>query len=366
MAKTILRDILETGVAEDASDWHIREDCTVSIRANGNLGEIDFVTDHEFMRKTIMQIVPPSQIETFEQTGDVDFAFEEDEVGRFRANLHRQRGKSAITLRYVKEKVPPIGELRLPPVVLKVAESARGIVLLTGITGAGKSTTQACMIQHMNHVMSRHIITIEDPIEYTFEDNNSVIEQRDVGLDVVNFESALKHVLRQDPDVIVLGEMRDRNTCETALAAAETGHLVMCTLHTTNAPQSILRLLDMFPQSERESIRKSLAMNLRAIICQRLLRRASGRGMVPCVEILINTPVVAKLISAGKIEKLATAIEAGAGDKMISFNRSLLNLVNEGLITEEEAMLASSNPDQLRMNMQGIFLNTDGGTIIGD
>ncbi len=365
MPQTILHDVLAAGIEDGASDWHLREGATVSCRADGSLSEIDFVTDRSFMEKLIEQIVSPRQLETFKSIGDVDFAFEETGLGRFRANLHWQRGKYAMSLRFVKEKVASLQELSLPEVVLKIAESSRGIVFVTGITGAGKSTTMACMIQHINATMSRHIITIEDPIEYTFEDEHSVIEQRDVGLDVSSFESALKHVLRQDPDVIVLGETRDRGTFETALVAAETGHLVLCTLHTTNAPQSILRVLDMFPESERDSVRKSLAINLRAVICQRLLRRATGRGLVPCVEILINTPVVAKLIADNRLDKLFTAIEAGKGDRMITFNRSLLSLVNEGVITEDEALLASSNPEQLRMNLQGIFLDTDGGTIVG-
>lgn len=365
MVKTVLHDVLETGVGEGASDWHIREDSTVSFRANGELGEIDYVTDREFMEKLIEQILPPAQQNEFKRSGDADFAFQEEGVGRFRANLHWQRGKYALALRYVQQKVPSLKKLRLPAIILKIAESQRGIVFLAGITGAGKTTTQACMLQHMNKNMTRHIITIEDPVEYTFIDENSVIEQRDVGLDVDTFESALKHVLRQDPDVIVLGEMRDRHSFETALMAAETGHLVLCTLHTLNAPQSLLRVLDMFPEYERDSVRKSLAGNLRAVICQRLLRRASGNGLVPCVEILINNSVARKLITEGKIGKLEGVIESGTSDNMISFNNSLLNLVNEGLISEEEALKASTNPEQLRMNLQGIFLNSDGGKIIG-
>ncbi len=365
-SQTILHDILAAGLEAGASDWHIREDAQVSVRINGTLGKIDFITDQKFMAQALEEAVPAACCETLAETGDADFALEEEGIGRFRANCHRQRGKHALTLRYIKDEVPTHEDLHLPRVVLDVAESRRGIVFVTGITGAGKSTTMACMIEHMNNECSRHIITIEDPIEYTFQDKSSVVEQRDVGLDVISFDSALKHVMRQDPDVIVLGETRDRETFETALTAAETGHLVMCTLHTLDASQTVLRVLDMFPQHEREAVRKSLAGNLRAIICQRLLPQAGGRGQVPAVEVLINTSVVRKLISEGKIDKLPSAIDAGASDQMISFNHSLLELVNEGLITEEEALQASATPEQLRMNLQGIFLNTDSGTIIGE
>ncbi len=365
MAVTSLHEILVAGHNEGASDWHIREGRPVSIRVSGALGEIDFVPDKEFLERVISEIVPGNQLEQFYRVGDADFAFEEDEIGRFRANLHKERGFLSLALRYVKRRVPSIEELALPLMVHHLAESPRGIVFVTGITGAGKSTTLASMIEHINEAQGRHVITVEDPIEYTFVDNNSVIEQREVGIDTVSFESSLRHVLRQDPDVIVIGEMRDRTTFETALMAAETGHLVLTTLHTMNAAQSIIRILDMYNQYEREAVRKSLSTNLRAIICQRLVPRASGVGQVPAVEILVNTPIVSKLISENRVEKLPTAVDAGVEDGMISFNRSLLSLINEGLITEEDGLAASSNAEALRMNLSGIFLNTDKGSIIG-
>ena len=365
MVKTILRDVLETGVEEGASDWHIREGCPVGLRISGSLAELDFVVDDAFIKQAISQICTEKQRKSFEETGDADFAFIEDGLGRFRANLHRQRGRLAMTLRYVKEQVEPIEELLLPLKVHELAESQRGVIFVTGITGAGKSTTMASMIEHINEAQTRHIITIEDPIEYSFKDNNSVIEQREVGLDTNTFESALVHVLRQDPDVIVIGEMRGKVTFETALAAAETGHLVLTTLHTTNASQSIYRILDMYNQNERESIRKSLAANLRGIICQKLIPRASGKGLVPAVEILINTPIMQKLISEGRFEKMAGAIDAGAEEGMISFNRSLLNLIQKGVITEKDGLVASNNAEALKMNLSGIYLNTDKGSIVG-
>ncbi|OGV74795.1 MAG: twitching motility protein [Lentisphaerae bacterium RIFOXYB12_FULL_65_16] len=359
-----LHDVLATGVQEGASDWHIREDCNVALRIDGRLVEVDFPAATDFLNAAINDITSPQQLETYVRTGDVDFAFEEEDVGRFRANLHRQRGQMALTLRHVKGKIPDLDELGMPATLKKIAESNNGIIFVTGTTGSGKSTTLAGMIGHMNTTSSLHIITIEDPIEYTFPDQECIIEQREIGLDSESFISALIHILRQDPDVIVIGEMRDRTTFETALTAAETGHLVLTTLHTLDAAQSINRILDLYPLEERENVRKSLATSLRAIVCQRLLPRAAGKGVVPAVEIMVNTPIVAKLLYENKLDKLEQAIAGGKEDGMMSFNQSLLGLVNEGLVTEENALQTSDNPEALRMNLKGIFLSTDGGGII--
>ena len=362
MVRSSLHDVLATGVAEGASDWHIRENSNVALRVDGSLIEVDFVTSREFLERAVSEIISANDMEDYRKTGDADFAFEEDAVGRFRANLHRQRGKMGMTLRFVKGKVPNISELNLPGVLRTIAESNNGIVFVTGTTGSGKSTTLAGMIDHLNTKSSCHIITIEDPIEYTFKDGTSIIEQREVGLDSVSFSSALIHTLRQDPDVIVIGEMRNTETFETALAAAETGHLVMTTLHTRDAAQSINRILDMYPNEQRDSIRNALASSLRAIICQRLVTRATGKGVVPVTEILINTPIVRKLVGENRLTKLSNAIEGGEEDGMISFNKCLLKLVNDGVITEDAALAASDNPQALKMNLKGIFLS-DGGII---
>lgn len=365
MSDFVFYDILSTGVEEGASDWHIREGSNVGVRIDGSLVEMDFKVDREFLEAGVKQIVSDKHLQEYEETGDADFAFEEPGVGRFRANLHRQRGRMSMTLRHVKDKVPPREVLGLPEMVLNVAENRSGIVFVTGTTGSGKSTTLGCMIEHMNHSMVRHIISIEDPIEYNFKDDQSIIEQREVGIDCVTFDSALVHVLRQDPDVIVVGEMRNRESFETALTAAETGHLVMTTLHTQTASQSINRLLDFYPSEEREAVRKSLAGSLRSIICQRLVPRATGKGVVPANEILINNPVIRKLISENRLDKLSKAIEGGGDDGMMSFNHCLLNLVNEGIVTEETALRYSDNAEALQMNFRGIFLSADGGIIDG-
>ncbi|NMA39699.1 MAG: Flp pilus assembly complex ATPase component TadA, partial [Lentisphaerae bacterium] len=221
----------------------------------------------------------------------------------------------------------------------------------------------AAMLDHVNNTSEQHVITIEDPIEYTFQDNRSFFEQREIGLDAISFESALVHALRQDPDIIMVGEMRNRTTFETALTAAETGHLVITTLHTKSASQSLTRILDMYPMEERDTVRKGLADCLRAVICQRLAPRAIGKGVVPVVEILINTPIVRKLIFDNMLEKLPQAIEAGGEDNMVSFNGSLHKLVNNGDITEETAMRFSDNPQELKMRLKGIKLSEGAGII---
>jgi twitching motility protein PilT len=364
MARTQLHDILATGVAEHASDWHIREGSNIGLRIHGKLVELDFYVNREFLERVLNEILAPALFDAYEKNGDADFAFEEDEVGRFRANLHRQRNRMSLSLRHVKRKIPTVAELGLPDTLDRLADKDNGIVFVTGVTGSGKSTTLAGMVNHMNQGVGRHVVTVEDPIEYVFEDKNCIIEQREVGVDVVSFRSALRHVLRQDPDVIIIGEMRDRETFESALVAAETGHLVLTTLHTTTAAQSILRILDLYPNEERDPVRKSLSVSLQAIICQRLVPRASGQGMVPAIEILINTPIVSKLIYENRLPKLTTAIDAGREEGMISFNRSLLDLVNRGVITEEIALDNSDNREALQMNLRGIFLSTDGAGII--
>jgi twitching motility protein PilT len=361
-----LVEILKMGVMGDASDWHIIEGRNVSLRVGGVLAEVDFVCSREFMEGLMTQIMSKEKILEFKDTRDADFSFEEDGVGRFRANMHQGRGHLALSLRYVKDRVPPREELGLPKIVNDLTHSTRGIIFVTGITGAGKSTTLACMIEHMNDMQQRHIITIEDPIEYSFIDRNCVIEQREVGIDTVSFPSSLHHVLRQDPDVIVIGEMRDRVTFETALTAAETGHLVLSTLHTMDASQSITRILDMYAENEREVIRKSLAGHLRAIICQRLVPCHGSDKRVPAVEVMINTPIVGKLISENRTDKLSLAINASAEDGMISFDKSLYELIQRGTISKKDGLAYSTNPEGLQMNLRGIFLNTDKGSIISE
>ena len=366
MAKTVLNKLLALAVQNEASDIHLKVDGPAVFRVGNDLVDTSYVPDAATLQKFFDQITQEEHRKKFHDVGDVDVSLLEDEVGRFRVNLHRQRGTIAINLRHVKNVVRTFEELGLPDTLGRISETPRGIVFVTGTTGSGKSTTLAAMMEYVNQRFRRHIITIEDPIEYEFKDNQSVFDQREVGIDTVSFASALVHVLRQDPDIILVGEMRDRASFEAALQAADTGHLVLTTLHATNSTQSITRILDFYQKDEQDSVREALATNLAAIISQRLVPRAMGNGRVPAWEIMLNTPVISKLIQDNRLEKLPAAIMGGDSDGMASFNMSLLQLVNDGIITEEDALEASDNPDSLRMNFEGIFLSADNGGIIGD
>jgi twitching motility protein PilT len=364
MAKSIFHKVLEMTVNSNSSDLHVKENSPVAFRISGEMLSSDFVPDHDMLMKFINEMVEfEDQMETFKKTGDLDMSHVEDGVGRFRVNVHRQRGLISMTLRHVKNEIMTFKELGLPPVMKDIAESHRGIIILSGTTGSGKSTTMAAMLEHININFRKHIITIEDPIEYEFADNLCFIEQREVGLDTESFQSALKHVLRQDPDIIMVGEMRDKSSFEAALQAADTGHLVMTTLHSSNASQTINRILDFYDKGEQDAIREALALNLRAIISQRLIPKAFGDGRIPGNEIMINTPMVNKLLMEDRLDKLPSAISAGIQDGMMSFNQRLLDLVNSGQITEEDALENSDNPEQLKMNFQGIFLGQDSAIV---
>lgn len=361
-----LRELLELGVNSGASDWHIREGSAASIRIAGDLVETDFVTDRQFLEDIMRSMAADDMIEKLRLVGDLDLSYVEDGIGRFRVNIHRQRGMLGMAMRHVKSKIANFEELGLPKENIEIiASSERGIIILSGTTGSGKSTTLASMIQHINLNSKKHIVTIEDPIEYEFHDAKSIVEQREVGLDTETFRSALVHVLRQDPDIIMVGEMRNGESFDAGLQASDTGHLVMTTLHSTNAYQAVNRILDFYRFEEQQAIRSALAVNLRAVICQRLIPRSYGGGVIPAVEIMINSPIVRKLIETNKLDKLPAAIESGRQDGMQSFNQSLLSLVNEGLITEEDALKSSNNAESLKMNLKGIFLDTS-SQIIGD
>ncbi|MCQ2396604.1 MAG: PilT/PilU family type 4a pilus ATPase [Lentisphaeria bacterium] len=363
LKKSCLHDLLKYAVDERASDLHIRENKNVQLRIDSNLVQLDFEVDTKLFDQFCQDIVPKGKYDEFTEKGDLDFAWQEPDAGRFRVNLHLQRGNRGITMRYVKSKAPTVKEAGLPEILKEIASNSNGIIFITGTTGSGKSTTMAAMLDFINTTFQKHIITIEDPIEYTFEDDKSFFEQREVGLDAESFDSALVHALRQDPDIIVVGEMRNRTTFETALAAAETGHMVITTLHTKDAPQSINRILDMFTIEERDSIRKSLSECVKAIICQRLAKKASGKGVVPITEVMINAPIVKKLIFDGRIDKLQQAIEANEEMGMMTFNQCLLKHYNSGDISEEKALELSDNPQALKMNFKGIFLTDSGGII---
>ena len=350
--------ILKTAVEGGASDIHLKIATPVIFRINRELVAVECPhPTADWMNKIVEIITPVHLKKRLEEEREIDFSYFIPEIGRFRTNLFQQRGQWCLAMRFVKTRVPSFEELGLLPQIKKIAESPRGIVLLAGSTGCGKSTTLAAMVEHINGNFKKHLITLEDPIEYVFEDNQSVIEQREVGLDTLSFHHALKHVLRQDPDIIMVGEMRDDISFTAAMSAADTGHLVLSTLHTTTASQSITRILDFFKAEEREQIRRQLAGTLRGVVCQRMVATVDGQ-MTPALEILLNTPHDKKTSSkkTGWINWLPRLKPARTTECSHSINR-LFNLVKAGRVTEKEALAKATNPQALEMNFKGIFLD---------
>jgi twitching motility protein PilT len=356
--------ILKAAVDAHASDIHLKVGGPVVLRISRQLIAIEApIPTQEWTDSIVNHIIPHHMKKHFEEAREADFSYVVQGIGRFRTNVFQQRGELAISMRYVKAQVPDFESLGLPLVLKTIAEAPRGIVLLAGTTGSGKSTSLAAMVEHINGNFRKHIVTMEDPIEYVFEDNQSIIEQREVGLDTESFYTGLRAALRQDPDVIMIGEMRDATTFAAAISAADTGHLVLSTVHTTNASQSVGRILDFFKADDREQVRRQLAGTLRAIICQRMIPTLDGR-VTPACEILLNTPVVRKMIEENRLDKLGAAIETGHDDGMQDFNKAVLDLFNAGKISKEEAMAKAGNAAALEMNLKGIFL-TQGSRILG-
>ena len=354
---SVLQELLIYGVTNQASDIHLKTNSCPAFRVHGTLKPVGErkISPRE-MDALLKELIPPHLMDRWKEEHEVDLSHEDKEAGRFRVNVFMTHGKPAVAFRHVKTEIPTFEDLTLPQQLQNLAYTPNGIILVCGTTGSGKSTTLAALLQHMNQTMRRRIITVEDPIEYIFEDNKCIISQREVGLDTKSFQTALKHILRQDPDVILIGEMRDSESFMAALAAAETGHLFMSTLHTANATQSIIRILDFFPATEREQIRMSLAANIRAVVCQRLVP-AVGGGVVPAIEVMINTPTVRKMLEKNNLENLQSAVETGAEDGMQTFGQCIYQLITDGLITEEDGLMRTDNPEALKMNLKGIFLN---------
>ena len=352
-----LRELLSAAVAQGASDVHLKPGRPPLFRVHGELiAQGTQALDHATLLRIGIEIIPPHVRRHYDTNHEADFALVEEGVGRFRCTVFNTQTIPAFTLRYVKTHVPTFEELGLPAVLKGVALTPRGIVIAAGATGSGKSTTLAALVQRINQNLNRRIITIEDPIEYVFADEMSVISQREVGLDTSSFGSSLRHVLRQDPDIIMIGEMRDAESFVAALQASETGHLILSTLHTDTAGQSVARILNFFPPSLRDQIRMSLAVNLQAVICQRLVPAVQG-GVVPAVEIMLNTPTVRSLIEKNILEKLPAAIEVGTEDGMQTFNQAIYQLIKGGIVSEQAGLLNASNPEALKMNLKGIFLD---------
>lgn len=360
---SIARQILQKAVESDASDVHLKPDEPPFFRVRGALVESGLTRLTGDDLKRIALDILPAHLKKPEPDLEMDFSHHEDGVGRFRVNVFMARHIPTLAFRYVKTAIPTLEDLHLPKILEKLALADSGIILLCGATSSGKSTTLAALLDCINRHQRCRIITVEDPVEYIFTDNQSVITQREVGLDTPSFHSALKHVLRQDPDVIMIGEMRDHISLAVAISSAETGHLVLSTLHVNTAAQSIHRILDFFPSNERDQVRTTLSSNLAGVLCQRLVPAVQG-GVIPAVEIMINTPTVRKLILDNKLDILQAAIETGAEDGMQTFNQALYKLIKSGAITEKEGLFHSPSPEQLKMNLQGIFLD-EGRRILG-
>jgi twitching motility protein PilT len=344
-------------VKEKASDLILRAGERPAMRVEG---KIRFVSDERFSEEEaealLVAVLPPEDVAVFRERMEKDVAFVLPGVGRFRANIFLQRRRLGFAFRHIRENLPSIEELHLPagPVVA-LSAMQRGLVLVTGIAGSGKSTTLAAMIEHMNLHSDRHVVTIEDPMEFAFRDKRSAITQREISIDTPDFATALKHVVRQTPDVILVGEMRDRETIEAALQAAETGHLVLSTLHTVNAVQSIERILSFFPPHQHATIRMQLSLVLEGVVSQRLITRRAEAGRVPAVEVMLGTPTVKELLLEGKTRDLAVAVGEGhAHYGSQTFNQSLRGLVEDGLIEYEDALAAADSPDELKLVMRGI------------
>jgi twitching motility protein PilT len=346
----------------DASDLHLKAGCPphVRVRAVVRPTKAEPLTGDEIAAMAA-ELLTPKQLAFFDEHGSIDVAHELAGADRFRINIFRQRGEVSVAVRRVTRLIPTFDQLHLPASVGEIAGENQGLVLLSGATGCGKSTTIAAMLEHINRTRPCHIVTIEDPIEYIYTDDKALISQREIGIDVESFDSALKYLMREDPDVVLIGEMRDRETFAAALQASETGHLVFGTVHASTAPQTITRVLELFPTDGRDLVRKSLAFNLRAIVCQKLLPSiAAGCDRVPAVEVLRTTPSVRQLIAEGREADLAEIIRTHERDGMRSFTRSLLELIERDFVDPKVAYEEAPNVDELKMLMKGITSSRSG------
>jgi twitching motility protein PilT len=349
-------------IKADASDLHLKVGVPPKIRIHSKLKNTtgEPLTE-DVIENYVFEIMSNEQKEFFLHHGALDFAYSVGEMDRFRINVFRQRSYVSMAARRISGRIPPFEALHVPPVVEKIAETHDGLVLVTGPTGSGKSTTIASMIDHINRNRACHIVTVEDPIEFLHVDKKAIVSQREVGIDVPNFDDALRSLMRQDPDVVLVGEIRDHDTLTAAMKAAETGHLVFGTLHSNNCAQTIQRILDMFPQDERDQVRQTFAMTIRAVISQNLLRGIRPDvPRLPAIEIMINTPIIRKLISEEREADIPTAIRAGQGEGMQDFTESLRKLVEEEYIDLKLALEYAPNVEELKMAMKGIRSSSSG------
>ena len=357
-----LNRFFRAAIKTRASDLHLKVGQTPKLRLFGELKKTtgDVITP-EKMEELVFELLSPAQKEFFLQHGTLDFAHEVDGEHRFRTNVFRQRGLISLAARRVNTVIPPFEELHLPKSLEMICASRQGLVLVVGPTGCGKTTTIASMIDYINRTRSCHIITVEDPIEYLFKDQKAIVSQREIGLDTSDFEEALTYLMRQDPDVVFVGEMRDAKTVTAGMRAAETGHLVFGTLHSANASQAVHRLLDLFPQNERDLVRQTLALAIRAVISQVLLPCIKeGTDRIPAVEILITNAAARRLIAEGREADLPNVIRSSQNEGMQDLTYNLVDLVEKGLIDPKDAMKYAPNKDELKMALKGIRTTASG------
>ena len=346
--KLYLKELLEVALEKKASDFHISVGKPPVIRVSRKLIALEkesIFTEND-TRELAFALMSLEQREKFFKDKQIDFSYNFDEEARFRVNVFMQKGYVSVVFRLIPSKIRTINELNLPETLLKFCNLSQGFVLVTGPASHGKSTTLAAIINQINNTYAKHIITIEDPIEYLFEQNKCIVSQRELYKDTMSFSGALRATLREDPDVIMVGEMRDKETIETAITAAETGHLVFATLHTNSAAQTLYRILDSFPGDQQNQVKSQLSKSLAGIISQRLIPRVNG-GVVPACEILFNNDAVANLIRQSKVFEIPTVIETSYDQDMVSLNRSLAELVRTGVVHIETAMNYSTNPSEL-------------------
>lgn len=357
-----IHGLLTLAVENGASDIHIKSNKPAYLRLSGRLEavEMDPLRPAD-VREFIESSVPELFKNEWHEKRQVDYSYRVEGIGRFRVNGFLQRGLPGVVMRHVSDNPPSFEDLSIDaPTLKKLCLEKDGIVILCGATGSGKSSTLAAMINHINRTMDRHIVTLEDPIEFTYSDIKSIINQREVGIDCLDFASGMKAVLRQDPDVILVGEMRDKDTFETALQAAETGHLVFGTLHASNAQQAIQRLFEFFSEERRLALQRQVAYALRALITQKLVPALEGGGRYPVSETLIVDSLARKVIVEGDFPKLDAVIEASEDNGSKTFNQDLYRLVKEGKVSKSTALEVSPNPRKLEMNLKGIFLSSGG------
>ena len=348
-------------IAQGASDLYLKTNSRPAVRIDGKIRFIaDVPLSEDNMWKVFDRLLDEANKENFNETGGADFSIAIPNVGRFRANVFRHMSQHGMVFRHVQEKIPSFEQLGLPVKGLQhLSSRKRGLVLATGITGSGKSTTLASMLQYINLTFSKHIVTAEDPIEYVFQEKLCIFSQREVGIDTESFTQALRHAMRQSPDVILIGEMRDVETVEAAINAAETGHLVFSTLHTLNAMQTVERIVMFFPPHQHDMLRQQLGLLLEGIISTRLIRKKDGKGRVPAVELLLKTPTIRDVISEGRTLDIPKAIYEGYDYYgTMTFNQSLVALVKNDIITLEAAKAASDKPEELAMELRGISRGT--------